>query len=261
MESNKQGICQLAIIPMRSEPSECSEQINQVLFGESFTILETKNNWSLIETQFDSYRGWITSKMATIINHKPDEAGNIVYLKDALGRIAFPGNMPQYQWIPGGASLYELGSEFTIYNQSFTFDPVCQIQSTNSKITLAETALKFLNAPYLWGGRTIFGIDCSGFTQIVYKMNGMAILRDAAQQSEQGSIISFVEEAKPGDLAFFDNEEGKIIHVGIILEKNKIIHASGQVRVDKLDHQGIYNEEIQKYTHKLRLIKRVYSHK
>ena len=115
----------------------------------------------------------------------------------------------------------------------------------------------FLNAPYLWGGKTPFGVDCSGFTQMVYKLNGYKLMRDASQQSKQGEALSFIEESEPGDLAFFDNEEGNIIHVGIIMDDNYIIHASGKVRIDRLDHLGIYNAEINKHTHKLRVIKKI----
>ena len=115
----------------------------------------------------------------------------------------------------------------------------------------------YLNAPYLWGGKTPFGIDCSGFTQMVYKLNGFALPRDAYQQAEIGETLSFVEEAEPGDLAFFDDDEGNIIHVGMVLEQGTIIHASGKVRIDALDHQGIYNKELKNYSHKLRLIKKI----
>ena len=122
---------------------------------------------------------------------------------------------------------------------------------------MIETAYLFLNAPYLWGGKTIFGIDCSGFTQMVYKLNGHQLLRDASQQATQGDPLSFIEESEPGDLAFFDNEEGLITHVGIMLKDNHIIHASGKVRVDRIDHTGIYNNELRTHTHKLRVIKRI----
>jgi hypothetical protein len=257
MKTTKQGICQLALIPLRSEPSERSELVNQILFGETFSILETKENWSFIETHFDNYKGWITSKMATIFTYIPENILHPIYLKDEIGRISFPGNPIQFLWIPGGATLHKSGLEFTNFNESFTFDPVCQVHTSEAIQNLTETALKYLNAPYLWGGRTIFGIDCSGFTQIIHKMNGVNILRDASQQSEQGTLINSIEDAKPGDLAFFDNPEGRIIHVGMIIEKGKIIHASGKVRIDKIDQQGIYNEDFQKYTHKLRHIKRM----
>jgi cell wall-associated NlpC family hydrolase len=115
----------------------------------------------------------------------------------------------------------------------------------------------YLNAPYLWGGKTPFGIDCSGFTQMVYKLNGYHLLRDASQQASQGIPLSFIEESEPGDLAFFDNEEGNIIHVGIMMENNYIIHASGKVRIDRLDHLGIYNADTNRHTHKLRVIKKI----
>jgi hypothetical protein len=126
-----------------------------------------------------------------------------------------------------------------------------------AKSNIIATAYLYLNAPYLWGGKTPFGIDCSGFTQMVYKLNGYQLLRDASQQASQGEVLSFIEESEPGDLAFFDNEEGHIIHVGIILENNYIIHASGKVRVDRLDHLGIYNAETNRHTHRLRVIKKI----
>ena len=125
------------------------------------------------------------------------------------------------------------------------------------KSTLVDTALLYLNTPYLWGGKTPFGIDCSGFTQMVYKLCGHALLRDAKEQATQGGVLSFIEESEAGDLAFFDNDEGNITHVGIIMKDYKIIHAHGKVRIDTLDHSGIYNVDLQKHTHKLRIIKKI----
>ena len=122
---------------------------------------------------------------------------------------------------------------------------------------MEETAQFYLNAPYLWGGRTFFGIDCSGFSQLVYKHLGVKIKRDAAQQAEEGRVVDFLQEAVPGDLAFFDNEHGKVTHVGIILDDLDIIHASGRVKVDRIDEQGIFCLDSQKYTHKLRIIRRI----
>ena len=125
------------------------------------------------------------------------------------------------------------------------------------KDKLVENALMYLNAPYLWGGRSPLGIDCSGFTQMVYRLQGVDLPRDAYQQAEVGTTLSFVEESEAGDLAFFDNNEERITHVGIILENNHIIHASGKVRIDRIDQQGIFKKELGTHTHKLRLIKSI----
>ena len=131
------------------------------------------------------------------------------------------------------------------------------VDTIQPKSSLIQTAFTYVNSPYLWGGKTPFGIDCSGFTQMVYKLNGYKLLRDASQQATQGEALSFIEESEPGDLAFFDNNEGKIVHVGIIMEDNYIIHAHGKVRIDRLDHSGIYNVEKRMHTHKLRVIKKI----
>jgi cell wall-associated NlpC family hydrolase len=154
-----------------------------------------------------------------------------------------------------GASLSFLNHS-EINTQNYEFEGL-KISGVKSKSDLINTAYMYLNAPYLWGGKSVFGIDCSGFTQMVYKLNGYKLLRDAAQQASQGEVLSFIEESEPGDLAFFDNEEGKIIHVGIMLENNYIIHASGKVRIDRLDHLGIYNAELNRHTHRLRVIKKI----
>ena len=129
------------------------------------------------------------------------------------------------------------------------------INEIQDKAKLIDTAFLYLNTPYLWGGRTPFGIDCSGFTQMVYKLNGFKLERDASQQALQGEPLSFIEESEAGDLAFFDNDEGVITHVGIIMEDNYIIHSSGKVRIDRVDHLGIFNPDTQRHTHKLRVIK------
>ena len=169
------------------------------------------------------------------------------------GYITGPNNL--LLPIPLGSSLSFLNhSDINIAN--FNFEGT-KISGIKPKKYLIDTTYLYLNAPYLWGGKTPFGIDCSGFTQMVYKLNGYKLLRDASQQALQGEALSFIEESEPGDLAFFDNEDGKIIHVGIIMEDNYIIHASGKIRIDRLDHLGIYNAETNKHTHKLRVIKKI----
>ena len=250
------GICNLAMIPLRDEASDKSEIVSQVLFGEHFEVLEQHKQWSLIKIQYDEYQGWIDSKQFQAItesNYKQLSSDAIILNADLIEYVTAPSNLliP----IPLGASLSFLNNpEINISN--FDFEGT-KTSGVKPKSNIIISSFMYLNAPYLWGGKTPFGIDCSGFTQMVYKLNGYKLLRDASQQAKQGEALSFIEESEPGDLAFFDNDEGNIIHVGIIMENNYIIHASGKVRIDRLDHLGIYNAEINKHTHKLRVIKKI----
>ena len=180
-----------------------------------------------------------------------------VILKESIGRVLLPGNNKEYLYLPGGSEFYLENNGFQNAGYFLTFDPVCEVHDSKSKITIISTALKYLHSPYLWGGRTVLGIDCSGFIQVVFKMNGINLPRDAHQQAAKGSTINFLDETMPGDLAFFSNADGQIVHTGIIGKNHSIIHASGKVRIDKLDHQGIFNTETNKYSHTLRLIRRM----
>lgn len=250
------GICNLAIIPLRFEPSDKSEIVSQVLFGEHFEILEQLKQWSKIKLQYDDYEGWVDSKQyQTISESEYNQLSEdvIVLNADLIEYITGPNNL--LLPIPLASSLSFL-SHSDINTSNFNFEGT-KISGIKTKDCILDTAFMYLNAPYLWGGKTPFGIDCSGFTQMVYKLNGYKLLRDASQQSKQGEALSFIEESEPGDLAFFDNEEGNIIHVGIIMNDNYIIHASGKVRIDRLDHLGIYNSEVNRHTHKLRVIKKI----
>jgi len=250
------GICNLAIIPLRFEASDRSEIVSQILFGEHFEILEQSKQWARIRLQFDNYEGWIDTKQFQVISETDyiQLTEDPIILNSDLVEYITSGNnllMP----IPLGASLSFLNYD-DINTTHFEFEGM-KISGIKPKSSLIDSAFTYLNAPYLWGGKTPFGIDCSGFTQMVYKLNGYKLLRDASQQATQGEALSFIEESEPGDLAFFDNEEGNIIHVGIIMKDNYIIHASGKVRIDRLDHLGIYNAENNRHTHKLRVIKKI----
>ena len=250
------GICNLAIIPLRADHNDRSEMVSQVLFGEHFEILEQSRQWSKIKLQYDGYQGWIDSKQFQPLSEtgfRQLSEDVIVLNSDLVEYVSAANNllMP----IPLGASLSFLNHS-DINTENFGFEGM-KVGGSKPKSNLINTSFMYLNAPYLWGGKTPFGIDCSGFTQMVYKLNGYHLLRDASQQSAQGEALSFIEESEPGDLAFFDNEEGKIIHVGIIMDDNFIIHGSGKVRIDRLDHLGIFNAETNKHTHKLRVIKKI----
>ena len=245
------GICNLSIVPLRFEPSDPSEMVSQVLYGEHFKVLEKRKKWSRIRLAFDTYEGWIDNKQYLEITeeeYKDFDAKPLNVTADLIDFVSCEDN--QLTPIVLGSSLGALGFFKHQYDGN-------RIIETQPKEKLVETAYLFLNAPYLWGGKTNFGIDCSGFTQMVYKLNGYKLLRDASLQATQGDPLSFIEESEPGDLAFFDNEEGAITHVGIIMKDNYIIHAHGKVRVDRIDHTGIFNGEKRLYTHKLRVIKRI----
>lgn len=232
------GICNVSVASLRAENSDKSEILTQLLYGESIDIMEIKNNWMKIKTHYDNYEGWIDTKQISSVSDEFLTSRKVNILKEAfLSKI-----------LENGQILLSIGSEVS-------FEINLPIVEKNLSESIVNCACKFLNVPYLWGGKSFFGIDCSGFTQIVYKVHNIKIPRDAHQQAEFGEALMFIEEAKPGDLAFFENQEGKIIHTGIILSDQKIIHAHGKVRIDSLDTTGIFNKDQNKHTHKLRFIK------
>lgn len=245
------GICNLGIVPIRLEPSDTSEMVTQALYGDFFKVLEQRKKWSRIRFAFDNYEGWIDNKQYLEIedsNYNELDKCGINLSKDLIEFVADTSN--QLYPIPVGSDLNGLNL------LKHHFDGIA-LTEKSAKENIVKSSFLFLNAPYLWGGKTPFGIDCSGFTQMVYKLNGYKIFRDASEQAKQGEALSFIEESEPGDLAFFDNAEGNITHVGIIMEDNYIIHAHGKVRIDRLDHSGIYNIDKNIHTHKLRVIKKI----
>ncbi|SDB33079.1 SH3 domain-containing protein [Flavobacteriaceae bacterium MAR_2010_188] len=246
------GICNLSIVPLRVEPSDSTELVSQILYGETFKVLELRKKWSKIRLTDDGYEGWVDNKQYQEISKSEykDLKDQPSILSSDLIEFVKDEKSNQLLTIPIGSRLNGL----QILNHSYDGG---KIENILPKENLIDTAFIFLNSPYLWGGKTPFGIDCSGFTQLVYKLNGYKLLRDASLQSTQGIALSFIEESEAGDLAFFDDSEGKIIHVGIIMPDNYIIHAHGKVRIDRLDHSGIYDAERGLHTHKLRVIKKI----
>jgi gamma-D-glutamyl-L-lysine dipeptidyl-peptidase len=249
-------ICCVPVTPLRAEAAHRSEMVSQVLFGEAAELLEgPRDKWMRVRCLYDGYEGWARSSEFAEI---PEQLSRCEAHVSAgwENDITFNG---QVMHIPFGCDLRGLQNghaEWGRYSWSFKGDHLDPRYTRANEQNIRKYSHLFLNTPYLWGGRSVFGVDCSGFVQVVYKSLGIALLRDASQQATQGEAIGFLQEAVCGDLAFFDNDEGRITHVGILLNDHEIIHASGKVRIDKIDSQGIINTDTNERTHKLRIIKR-----
>lgn len=247
------GICHLSIVPIRLEPSACAEQVSQLLFGELLQVIDKQQDWSYVRVIFDQTEGWVMNNQFKEITDKDFRKAlkkKDKYAHRLVTKLRLKTAENSFLYIPKGATF----SHNNLLNTS-------QSTQKNSSAGIVPTALEYLNVPYLAGGKTPFGIDASALVQMVYKLNGISLLRTCEKLSKQGVLVDFIEESLPGDLAFFDDEEGQIIHVGILLGDNKIIHSYGKVRVDRLDHIGIFNNEIRNYTHKLRLMRRIIEQK
>lgn len=261
------GICALSAVPVRAEPTDKAELVTQLIFGECYTVLLTQGNWYQIRLAADQYVGWIdfkqhmsvTAEYFTAWNEQdhPRSLDVVQMVSDAHTRIpvTLGSRLPFFDGM-----MLRLGSQQLFYNGAAT-NPLNGHGPggpVDKRLALVQKMGQvYLKSPYVWGGKSLFGLDCSGLMQQLYGLIGVQLPRDARQQIDHGQTVHFVSQTRPGDLAFFDNADGAIVHVGIMLDDQQILHASGEVRIDPLDHNGIYHRQRQKYSHKLRLIKRI----
>lgn len=246
-------ICQSLYIPLRTGPSHKAEMGSQILFGEKYEIVDTAGSYSLIRMLFDNYLGWIDNDHAIHYVIDPDTVPQIVGADTMIRRDNYP---PQI--LPAGSEVYAVSHDrMNFKNGEVIYRCNKPLVTKPLQEDPGSTALLFMNAPYLWGGRTSMGMDCSGLVQTVYKVHGVPLPRDSFLQAGSGTTINMLSDAIPGDLLFFDNSQRKITHVGMLISEGVIIHCSGTVRLDIIDHQGIFQKDFNRYTHRLRLIKRV----
>ncbi len=257
------GICALSAVPVRAEASDKTELVTELLFGECYQVLLAQGNWVQVQLAADHYVGWIDVKQHTPVTPEyyaawcaqdhPRALDVVQAVSDAKTKIPLTlgCRLPFFDGL-----TVRVGERKYFYNGTAT-NPGAAPDAARQLTLLRKTALMYLKAPYVWGGKSIFGLDCSGMTQQLFGLIGLQLPRDARQQIDLGQTVHFVAQARPGDLAFFDNAEGRIVHVGLVLDEGQIIHSHGEVRIDSLDHNGIYNSDLQRYTHKLRLIKRL----
>lgn len=252
------AVCCVPVAPVRREPDHKAEMMSQLLFGECCTINTTSEGWIKITCKADGYEGWCQLAHVQLIDAAVYNDDAPALAADWINELDYNG---QIMMVPFGSSLPAMHNRKMIWKEN---EITCEgeiwkpVKAKREVETITQIAFTFINTPYLWGGRSVFGTDCSGFTQMVFKFLNYSLLRDAWQQATQGELVNFLQEARCGDLAFFDDAEGNIIHVGLLLNEHEIIHSSGSVRIDKIDNQGIMNASTGVRTQKLRIIKRYF---
>ena len=254
--------CNVSVMPVRKEPSHRAEQTTQLLFGEKAEVTEIDNkDWARIRGEWDGYEGWCKVSQLKLVNKKEYRKETKYIAATHTDKLIFEQNE---MILPLGSELAGMkGGRIVPVNEAGKFKGKKFIfkNATISCETVKAAAMQYMNAPYQWGGRSLAGIDCSGLSQMTYKLCNTVLPRDASQQAQEGELLDFLQHAKCGDLAFFDNAEGKIVHVGILLDERTIIHAtdtSGRVVCDRIDQGGIISISMKKRTHNLRMVRRFF---
>lgn len=250
------AIVSVPAAPVRRKPKHQREMVNQLLFGESVKVLNERGKlWIKVRSLHDNYEGWMTRTLLEEVTESEAKAGSSFVSSGLLNTITVAGTAMQ---VPAGSLLPAFdGSKGKLGKVEYSYEGshIKKEEQQPGTELLEKLAMQWLNAPYLWGGRTILGVDCSGFVQVNYRMMGIDLPRDAWQQAQGGNAVKKLKEAQAGDLVFFDDKE-EIVHVGILLGNDKIIHASGRVRIDTIDKKGIISSGTAERTHQLKAIRR-----
>ncbi len=250
------AVCTVYAAPLRASATHRAEQVSQLLFGEAVRILEEgEKGWWLVRCLWDGYEGWCTAGQFTRISTEMARAGAPFLVTSAKSMLVFEEGHEMA--LPLGAALWTGRTDISAGIFRGRKERVSAL-AAGGRCPVTE-ALRYREAPYVWGGRTPAGIDCSGLVQMAFKLCGTALPRDASQQAEGGETVDFLQHARRGDVAFFDNEEGRIIHVGLLLDGAHILHAtdtSGRTVIDRIDGEGIVSVHLRRRTHRLRLIRR-----
>jgi gamma-D-glutamyl-L-lysine dipeptidyl-peptidase len=260
MEETEFGVCRLSVVSVRKEPADQAEQVTQLLFGDHYKVLEREHNgkWLKIRMDFDQYEGWIDTKQHLAITQEYFNHINHAEFKITTDITATLLYNKSPQIVLMGSIIPISSSELFKMEEQFAFNGDAKNLGQRREFEfLRSIAQKYLNSPYQWGGKSPFGIDCSGLTQMVFKICGYKLFRDASQQVNQGKVVETLSLCRQGDLAFFENDQGRISHTGILLAENKIIHSSGKVRIDPINENGIQPAESKTITHRLARIRRI----
>lgn len=253
------AVCRVPVAPLRAEAAHESEMSSQLLLAEAGTVLEETKDFVKLQCLHDGYEGWCQRRQLAFTDKWQHDAGQLLLTAGWVNTVTIngiPAQAPMGVPVLGTANAHQLQQTLRIdYGNSAVWDAAKAIPTAEA---IRERAALFLNTSYIWGGRSVFGIDCSGFAQMVYRFFNIPLLRDAWMQAANGEVVGFLQEARCGDLAFFDDAEGRITHVGILLNDHEIIHASANVRIDKIDNAGIVHTESGQRTHQLRIIKRFF---
>ena len=244
------------VTPVREEPAHAAEQATQLLFGEVCEVLDRHSSWTKIRSTMDGQLGWVVSKMLTpvseeairLLGEKRETNGESV-VATPMAVVTDTKTGEQLMLTIGTRLPYYKKGTFEVLGKKYKIDPRCvyEVKGDRSEVKgedVVRVAQSLLNVPYLWGGKNIMGYDCSGFTQTVYSVFGINLLRNAREQVTQGQVVGSLAEAQPGDLVFFAHldrapEATRITHVGMLISPTEVIHCSGCVHVDKIDETGI----------------------